>query len=73
MRSEIKKHAANPQWNLVEELVAGPLRELQKQVSDELIRKAGDKSSLVPIDRDPVPGQYSESVRRYYENIGSGR
>ena len=67
------KHAAAPQWNLVEELISEPLRELQKQVGEELLRKAGDKSSLVPIDRDPVPGQYSEPVRRYYENIGSGR
>jgi hypothetical protein len=37
------------------------------------LRKAGDRNSLVPIDRDPVPGQYSESVRRYYENLGIGR
>lgn len=73
MRSEVKKHAAEPQWELVKELVADPLRELQHQVSQELLRRASDKNSLVPIDRDPVPGQYSESVRRYYENLGSGR
>jgi hypothetical protein len=73
LRSEIKKHAADPQWDLVNKLVAEPLRDLSKQVSDELLRKAGDRNSLVPIDRDPVPGQYSESVRRYYENLGIGR
>ena len=73
IRSEVKKHAAEPKWDLVKELVANPLRELQKKVSEELLRRSGDKNSLVPIDRDPVPGQYSESVRRYYENLGSGR
>ena len=72
MRSEVKKHAAAPKWDLVKELVAEPLHELSKQVADELLRKSGDRNSLVPIDRDPVPGQYSESVRRYYENLGIG-
>ena len=26
-----------------------------------------------PLDRDPVPPQYAEGVRRYYERLGSGR
>ena len=73
LRTDVKKHAAEPRWDLVKELVAEPLRELGKQVSEELLRKVGDKNSLVPIDRDPVPGRFNESVRRYYENLGSGR
>ncbi len=73
LRSEVKKHAAEPQWDLVKELVADPLRELSQQVSQELLRKVGDKNSLVPIDKDPVPGRFNDSVRRYYENLGSGR
>ena len=73
LRSEVKKHAAEPKWDLVKELVADPLRELSQQVSQELLRKAGDKNSMVPIDKDPVPGRFNESVRRYYENLGSGR
>jgi hypothetical protein len=27
----------------------------------------------VPIDRDPVPPQFAEGVRRYYERLGSGQ
>jgi hypothetical protein len=27
----------------------------------------------VPIDRDPVPPQFTEGVRRYYERLGSGQ
>ncbi len=72
LRAEVKKHAKDPQWDLVKELVADPLRELSKEVSQELIRRAGEKNSLVPVDRDPVPGQFNESVRRYYENLGIG-
>ncbi len=56
-----------------EKLVAGPLRELQQKVSAELIRKAASKNEIVPIDRDPVPSEFSRSVRQYYENLGSGR
>ena len=29
--------------------------------------------ALVPIDRDPVPPQFAEGVRRYYERLGSGQ
>ena len=28
------------------------------------------RDQLVPIDRDPVPGRYSDLVRRYYEQLG---
>jgi hypothetical protein len=36
-----------------------------------LRRESGD--NLVPIDREPVPPEYVEQVRRYYERLGSGR
>ncbi len=73
LRSEAKKHAADPKWELVKELVANPLRELERRVSEELIRRAASKNEIVPIDRDPVPSEFSRSVREYYENLGSGR
>jgi hypothetical protein len=72
IRGEIKKHAADPQWAEVEELVAKPLRELQRQVSDELIRRAAERTEIVPVDRDPVPTEFSRSVKQYYENLGQG-
>jgi hypothetical protein len=73
IRAEVKKHAADPRWSEVEDLVASPLRELQRKVSEELIRRAADKTEIVPIDRDPVPSEFSRSVREYFENLGSGR
>jgi hypothetical protein len=27
----------------------------------------------VPLDRDPVPDNYSELVRKYYEKLGSAQ
>ena len=35
----------------------------------KLSRRAAD-DPMVPLDRDPVPGRYSELVRRYYEELG---
>ena len=43
--------------------------EVRNRVAEELARR-DSKDSLAPIDRDPVPSRYAESVRRYYENLG---
>lgn len=70
MRNELKRHSKNPQWPIVKSQIATPLAELRNRVAEELARR--EKSdSLVPIDRDPVPGKYSDLVRRYYEKLGS--
>jgi hypothetical protein len=71
-REEFKRHAKMPDWNRLKTLVADPLAELRDRVAEEL-RRREKPDSLVPIDRDPVPPQYAEGVRRYYERLGSGR
>ncbi len=71
MRSEMKRHGEPPQWELVEEMVAEPLRELTREVRAELLRRTASKNELVPIDRDPVPAEFSDAVQKYYENLGS--
>lgn len=68
-RQELKRHAKEPQWNLVKTEIAGPLVELRARITEELARRQS-KEALVPIDRDPVPTRYSELVRRYYEQLG---
>lgn len=70
-RAEFKKHAAEPDWAKLQVSLAQPLNELRKQISDEL-RRHESPDAQVPIDRDPVPAEYSEQVRRYYERLGSG-
>lgn len=71
-RSEFKRHSEEPKWELIRDLVSRPLRELRQNVATELMRVAAEKNAIVPIDKDPVPKQYSEQVRRYYENLGTG-
>lgn len=71
-REDFKRHAKMPDWNQLKTLVADPIHELRNRVADE-VRRRESPDSLVPIDRDPVPPQYTEAVRRYYERLGSGR
>jgi len=73
MRVELRRSGTQPQWELVESMIAKPLRELKMKVSEELLRRSADRTTPVPIDRDPVPDEYSGAVKRYYETLGSGR
>ena len=51
---------------------AEPINELRDRIAEE-VRRRESPDALVPIDRDPVPPQFAEGVRRYYERLGSGR
>jgi hypothetical protein len=72
LRAESRRHSRTPQWDIVRDEVAEPLIELRDRVAEELIRRTA-KKAIVPLDRDPVPPKYSETTRRYYERLGTGR
>ncbi|MEX2177047.1 MAG: hypothetical protein WD872_21975 [Pirellulaceae bacterium] len=72
VRSAFKRHSELPQWDLVRDQIAQPLVELQDRVSEALLRRTSQQA-VVPLDRDPVPPQYSEKTRKYYERLGSGK
>jgi hypothetical protein len=65
------QHAGKaPQWDLVEMGIVAPLQDARAWLRQELNRR--DKpDALHPIDRDPVPERYAESVRKYYEALGA--
>ncbi len=69
-REEFRRHSKEPDWNKLQDLVTKPINELRKRIGEELSRRESP-DSLVPIDRDPVPPQFAEGVRRYYERLGS--
>ncbi|MDG3004348.1 DUF4175 family protein [Paludisphaera mucosa] len=71
-REEFKKHAKEPDWSQLKDMVAEPIRELRNRIAEE-VRRREEPDALVPIDRDPVPPKFAEGVRRYYERLGSGR
>lgn len=69
LRAEFKRHGAMPQWGVVDEGIIAPLSEARSWVAQELARHE-DPQALQPVDRDPVPRAYQESVRKYYESLG---
>jgi hypothetical protein len=71
IRTEFMRHGKEPQWDLVRDQITKPLTELRKRVADKLAQLQSDEA-LVQIDRDPVPGRFTEAVRRYFENLGGG-
>jgi hypothetical protein len=58
-----------PDWATVQLQIVNPLVEVRARIGEELARR-DSKDALVPIDRDPVPSRYADSVRRYYEELG---
>jgi len=49
-----------------------PLGQVRVWVQEELAREE-KTDSLVPLDRDPVPENYSKLVSQYYEKLGSAK
>jgi hypothetical protein len=69
LRQDYARSGKRPDWAELDLRIIKPLLDVRNQIADELARR-GSKDSLVPIDRDPVPNRYAESVRRYYESLG---
>ncbi|MDB6067515.1 MAG: hypothetical protein JWR26_3723 [Pedosphaera sp.] len=69
MRMDFKHTGKKPDWAVVRTQISEPLAEVRSRVDEELMRRQS-KDALVPLDRDPVPSQFSELVRRYYEKLG---
>ena len=71
-RAEYRNGRRIPSAETVREQLLMPLSQVQVWVREELARQE-NSASLVPLDRDPVPQNYSELVRKYYEKLGSAR
>jgi len=70
MRAEFRQRGREPDAGVVREQIVTPMTQVRVWLQDELARR--EKSdSLVPLDRDPVPDNYAELVRQYYEKLGS--
>jgi hypothetical protein len=71
LHRDAKRHAGEPRWDLVKEMVAKPLARLREQVELEWLRQTADQNAVVPLDRDPVPTIYENQLQKYYENLSS--
>ena len=72
LRREFRTDLKKPDWTVVNLQVVKPLVEVRNRVAQELARR-DPKDLLAPIDRDPVPNRYAESVRKYYEELGKDK
>jgi hypothetical protein len=71
LRQDYAKTRQKPDWTVVQLQVLRPLVEVRDRLTEELARRE-NPNALVPIDHDPVPNRFAESVRRYYEELGKG-
>ncbi len=70
LRRANQREGKAPRWDLVEMGIVAPLQDARAWLRQELNRRE-EPDALHPIDRDPVPERYAESVRKYYEALGS--
>jgi hypothetical protein len=71
-RAEYRLHDRKPLANAVKQQVLQPMTDVRVQIQEDLARLENARS-LVPLDHDPVPDNYSELVRKYYEKLGGGQ
>jgi hypothetical protein len=69
IRRENRENGKPPKWDLVDMKILRPMTEINKRLEEELSLRQ-PKRELIPVDHEPVPAQYSELVRRYYERLG---
>jgi hypothetical protein len=72
LRADFRRNGKKPDPETVRTQVLQPMTEVRTWLRDELARRE-DANSLVPLDHDPVPENYSELVRKYYEKLGGGQ
>jgi hypothetical protein len=72
LRIEFKRSNEAPQAAQLSTRITQPLMELRDRVVEELSKKDAGKN-LAPVDRDPVPAEYRDLVKRYYQELGAGK
>src|SRR5208337_1518878 len=71
-RADYRRYGRRPPGEAVKMQVLQPMTEVRAQLQEDLARLENARS-LVPLDHDPVPDNYSELVRKYYEKLGGGQ
>jgi hypothetical protein len=72
MRIDYRRDDLPPGAATINQRITEPLVELRQRISEELA-KLNRENPVAPIDRDPVPSEFRDLVRRYYEELGAGK
>ncbi len=70
LRTDFRENGRAPSGEVLRNQVVAPLAQVRVWLQRELELRENPQG-MVPLDRDPVPENYSELVRRYYEKLGS--
>ena len=71
LRRDFQRHSKNPDPEEIDELIVKPLSNLARRISAERIRLEGTDESI-RLDKDPVPSEFAEEVREYFQRLGAG-
>ena len=71
MRIDFRRDNLPPEASTIGKKITEPLIELRQRISEE-IAKLNRENPVSPIDRDPVPSEFRDLVRLYYEELGAG-
>jgi len=63
MRIDFRRNNNAPQADSINQHITNPLVELRQRLNEE-IAKLNKENSIAPIDRDPVPSEFRDLVRR---------
>ena len=72
MRIDFRRDNAAPEAATIQNRITDPLIELRQRITEEL-SKMNRENPIAPIDRDAVPSEFRDLVRRYYEELGAGK
>lgn len=73
IRQEFTRNGKEPQWDLVNMEILDPILQLEQRVQEQIAIKRQKNSDLVPVDRDPVPSEFSKYVEDYYRRLSEMR
>jgi hypothetical protein len=72
LRTDYREYGRSPSEEVLKQNIVAPLTQVRVWLQQQLARQENPQG-LVPLDRDPVPENFSELVRKYYENLGSAQ
>lgn len=69
-RNYLRDNTQLPKWDMVMTNVVAPLTQVSTALHQQL-QRTEQPDSLQPVDQDPVPEKFANSVKSYYEALGN--
>lgn len=73
LRTDFRRHGKEPQWDILQDTLLNPMVQLQQRIEEALALRLREKTEMIPVDRDPVPSEFSRFVDQYYQRLSEVR